>query len=423
MFLYSSKNDNVTPNSICDFTFHFFALLFFKVASDLDICWFCLMQFEILIFWGKYDDRLQYFKKKKKKVWIPFPGDLQSSNSGCWFVSSLLFVSSSFLRDCFLHSISSFFFFFFLKLPTLASYFFIGFASPNNQTNHIFYLPLLFLSLHLRLHCQQLDLLLHIFIYFLVRSHCSFPFRDFLPPFAFLDIPFQLHQKMQGDSFSLFFLNFLFLFALILFFKISLHWASTFCWWDPFLFSPLSLNRQAESPANQVFSFEYFLFFFPLPFQIGINFVKVFFLSSWLSSIFPFFPFFHQRSWCAIYPSFEDLCCTSMRKPMDVINRNNVIEVPFPFLLFLFFFFCWFPSSESTIIWYRLIFFLPLPFFIHLYLQNRFPFLLTSKDFCLVQNIHALILWERWGLNISSFLPFFFFSTFSIQSHFFSLHF
>ena len=156
-----------------------------------------------------------------------------------------------------------FFFFFFLKLPTLASYFFIGFASPNNQTNHIFYLPLLFLSLHLRLHCQQLDLLLHIFIYFLVRSHCSFPFRDFLPPFAFLDIPFQLHQKMQGDSFSLFFLNFLFLFALILFFKISLHWASTFCWWDPFLFSPLSLNRQAESPANQVFSFEYFLFFSP----------------------------------------------------------------------------------------------------------------------------------------------------------------
>jgi len=37
-FSYSSKNDNVTPNSICDFTFHFFALLFFKVASNLDIC-------------------------------------------------------------------------------------------------------------------------------------------------------------------------------------------------------------------------------------------------------------------------------------------------------------------------------------------------------------------------------------------------
>ena len=183
-----------------------------------------------------------------------------------------------------------FFFFFFLKLPTLASYFFIGFASPNNQTNHIFYLPLLFLSLHLRLHCQQLDLLLHIFIYFLVRSHCSFPFRDFLPPFAFLDIPFQLHQKMQGDSFSLFFLNFLFLFALILFFKISLHWASTFCWWDPFLFSPLSLNRQAESPANQVFSFEYFLFFFPFLFRLGSISSK---FSFFLRGCLPFFHFFH----------------------------------------------------------------------------------------------------------------------------------
>ena len=187
-----------------------------------------------------------------------------------------------------------------------------------------------------------------------------------------------------------------------------------------FLLCPWT-DKQNLQPTRY-FPLNISFFFFPFLFRLGSISSK---FSFFLRGCLPFFHFFHffikDPDVQFILPLRIYAVPAWESQWMWLIGTmsSRFLSLSFCF----FFFFCWFPSSESTIIWYRLIFFLPLPFFIHLYLQNRFPFLLTSKDFCLVQNIHALILWERWGLNISSFLPFFFFSTFSIQSHFFSLHF